>query len=213
MTIHVRMRCMTLPRAHRTHHTMSRHLHPIVIAVATIGLAKPVCAITSLFGGHTPMGTSYSVASHLYGKYYSKQRDGTKRYECNTYYMFSPDELEQDSPIIVEYHGGGFTGGSATGTITDEIAMYIDAGFHFASMDYRLVTTKYFYDDPVHGEIEEEFILAASDGRLMLDTNKSVMSSYKVKIGRQEFNTKCSFDAAVSPWVVIVSSSGRKSRW
>jgi len=44
--------------------------------------------------------------------------------------------------------------------------------------------------------VEEELIHATADGRLTLDTDGRVASDYKVRVGRQEFNTKCSFDAA-----------------
>ena len=53
---------------------------------------------------------------------------------------------------------------------------------------------QYFYATAA-GEAEEEFIHASSDGRLTLDERRP-SSSYRIRIGRQEFNTKCSYDAA-----------------
>ena len=64
------------------------------------------------------------------------------------------------------------------------------------------MATKYFYDraDPAQAgaflPTEQEFIHAAADGTLTLDTTGRVLSSYKVHAGRTEFNTICSYDAA-----------------
>jgi hypothetical protein len=61
------------------------------------------------------------------------------------------------------------------------------------SVGYRLVATKYRWGP---AGAEEEFIHAASDGTLTLDRTGLPLSSYKVHVGRTEFNTKCSYDAA-----------------
>lgn len=70
---------------------------------------------------------------------------------------------------------------------------YLDNGFHYMSVGYRLVATKYLWGA---AGTEEEFIHAAADGTLTLDKTGLPLSSYKVHAGRTEFNTKCSYDAA-----------------
>ena len=44
----------------------------------------------------------------------------------------------------------------------------------------------------------QEFIHAAANGTLTLDTTGRVLSDYKIRRGRTEFNTKCSYDAALA---------------
>ena len=138
--------------------------------------------------------TPHTVHRINYGKYYSYSKEHEKSREANMYFVFKPLN-ETNVPVIVEYHGGGFTGGAATRQVTAKIAACLENGIAWASMDYRLVATKYFYES-AHGEEEEEFIHAAADGQLTLDSTGRRSSSYLVRIGRQEFNTKCSFDAA-----------------
>ena len=87
----------------------------------------------------------------------------------------------------------GFTGGAQDAAINAEIAQYLDNGFHYMSVGYRLVATKYLWGA---AGTEEEFIHVDRTGKLALDTTGKVLSSYKVHVGRTEFNTKCSYDAA-----------------
>ena len=71
----------------------------------------------------------------------------------------------------------------------------MDNGIAYVSADYRLVATKYFYVDERDGvEREEELINLDSQGKLSLDSSVPPisLSSYTVKVGRQEFNVKCS---------------------
>ena len=143
------------------------------------------------------ISTPHTVTTVNYGKYWSVDaRTGSVSTEANTYYVFKPaTQSAGAAPVIVEYHGGGFTGGSASPKLSARIESFLSNGIAFASMDYRLVATKYFYGNQTNWR-EEEFIHAAPDGRLTLDTTGKVASDYKVRVGRQEFNTKCSFDAA-----------------
>ena len=73
-------------------------------------------------------------------------------------------------PIMIEYHGGGFTGGQATHQVSREVQAYIDNGFFFASMNYRLVATKYFYKHQGQ-EFEEEFLHVNSTGHIWPDSS------------------------------------------
>ena len=72
---------------------------------------------------------------------------------------------------MVEYHGGGFTGGGAESQDSLKIQKYLDNGFFFASMNYRLVATKYFYKGPQGHELEEEFLHVNSTGHIWPDTS------------------------------------------
>ena len=140
------------------------------------------------------ISTPHSLTKVVYGKYWSVDaRSGSTSTEANTYYVFLPaPSMRLDGgpiPVVVEYHGGGFTGGSASSRLNARIEDCLANGIAFASMDYRLVATKYYYGNASSAR-EEEFIHAAPDGRLLLDAQGKVSSDYKVKIGRQEFNTK-----------------------
>jgi hypothetical protein len=156
--------------------------------------------------------TTHTLTKVIYGKYWSssqQQQQQDQSTEANSYYLFMPQvtrgakqwrqraasDLAGLVPVVVQFHGGGFTGGSATRAPNAQIDSFLQNGVAFASMDYRLVATKYYYGagDSV---CEEEFIHADASGRLTLDRNGSVMSDYSVRVGRQELNTKCSFDAA-----------------
>lgn len=137
---------------------------------------------------------------YVYGKYYFAKQNGEASYEDNAYYLFTPPDFNGASgekrPMMVEYHGGGFTGGSATSQMSAKVQGYLDNGFFFASVNYRLVATKYFYKGPQGHKLEEEFLHINSTGHIWPDSSGKMMSDYKVRIGRQEFNTKCSYDAA-----------------
>eukprot|EP01051_Picozoa_sp_SAG22_P016693 SAG22_NODE_2407_length_2605_cov_1.483639_3_plen_212_part_00 len=146
----------------------------------------------------------------MYGKYFKKTIAGVNDFGDNTYWMFSPRNISAGTklPVMMQIHGGGFTGGNPDSSVTPEIAAYLDNGFHYVSVGYRLVATKYYYSpgsctpSPRCGGIEEEFIHAAANGTLTLDTGGAIgggpmyLSDYKVHAGRTEFNTKCSYDAA-----------------
>ena len=129
-----------------------------------------------------------------YGKYYG--RGGADN--INSYYLFlPPGDRDMDAPplpVIVEFHGGGFTGGAATTEANALIDAALANNIAFISVNYRLVTTKYYYKDDDGKEQPEELINVDSAGRLTLSSTTN-MSAYKVRRGRQEFNTKCSFDA------------------
>ena len=147
------------------------------------------------------LATPHSMRKVVYGKYFSYDAEGATSTEGSAYYVFLPTSRARaanaagELPVVVEYHGGGFTGGSATSQQTAAIDAFLQNGVAYASMDYRLVATKYYYGSG-DAVCEEEFIHADSTGRLSLDTAGMVASDYQVRVGRQEFNTKCSFDAA-----------------
>jgi len=147
------------------------------------------------------LSTPHAMHRVVFSKYWSYDAEGRTSSEGSTYYLFLPSSRARaanaagDLPVVVEFHGGGFTGGSATSEQTAAIDGFLQAGVAYASMDYRLVATKYYYGAGA-AVCEEEFIHADSTGRLWLDASGMVASDYKVRVGRQEFNTKCSFDAA-----------------
>jgi len=131
-----------------------------------------------------------------YGKYYSYGLEGAKDTTGNSYFLFKPkgysEEKNDKLPVIVEFHGGGFTGGGPQTSITSEIQTACNSGIAYISVGYRLVATKYYYGD----DQPEELIHVDHDGRLTLDTAGKAMDSYLVRRGRQEFMTKCAYDAA-----------------
>ena len=145
--------------------------------------------------------TPHKLTKVNYGPYYAYDKERRVSTEANTYYVFAPAgdaPAAASRPVVVEFHGGGFTGGKATSSTTAQIDNMLSNGVAFVSMDYRLVATKYYYRDAAGAEREEQFIHAGEDGRLTLDGEAAPASSYAVRVGRQEFNTKCSFDAAAS---------------
>ena len=157
----------------------------------TVAAEDPVYNVTA-------GGTEYTTTKLVYSKYFCKLGARTDN-ECASYYINVPTKSLGKVPIVLEWHGGGFTGGGATMQCNRECEALLDNGIAFASMDYRLVTTKYYYCDDgsttCKAPKEEEFIHADASGNLTLDTTGRVMSDYKVRVGRQEYNTKCSFDA------------------
>ena len=142
------------------------------------------------------IATPHTIIRVHYGKYYSYDGYGQRSDEAGFYYVFLPANASVGplAPMVVEFHGGGFTGGAATRALTAKINACLQNGIAWISVDYRLVATQYYYDDPSGSSTEEELIHASADGRLTLDA-KLPLSSYHVRIGRQEFNTKCSYDA------------------
>ena len=86
---------------------------------------------------------------------------------------------------MVQFHGGGFTGGSATREIDNTIQGYLDNGFHYLSANYRLTNQLYLYLNAAGQAVEEEFIIAGEDGSLRLDPNGMLLSEYAVKVGRE----------------------------
>eukprot|EP00413_Alexandrium_margalefii_P045770 CAMPEP_0204597298 /NCGR_PEP_ID=MMETSP0661-20131031/53726_1 /ASSEMBLY_ACC=CAM_ASM_000606 /TAXON_ID=109239 /ORGANISM="Alexandrium margalefi, Strain AMGDE01CS-322" /LENGTH=475 /DNA_ID=CAMNT_0051607979 /DNA_START=61 /DNA_END=1488 /DNA_ORIENTATION=- len=157
-------------------------------------LAAPPAATAATAGPPAVVTRSY-----VYGKYYSQASTLGSGYpqSANTYYVFTPEGHNPSRdialPFVLEFHGGGFTGGSATRTPNTPIAAAVANGMAWISVDYRLVATKYYYGDDKQ---VEELIHVDAEGRLTLDTAGKTMDDYIVRRGRQEFNTKCSYDAA-----------------
>lgn len=135
----------------------------------------------------------------VYGKYYSTKQ-GIKSTVDQTFFLYSPKDIPagQTLPVHIQIHGGGFTGGSPDEHLTPAIAQLVNNGIHYMSVGYRLVATKYYYDGDAGKELEEEFIHATENGTLTLDIGGRVLSDYAVRRGRTEFNTKCSYDAAMA---------------
>jgi poly(3-hydroxybutyrate) depolymerase len=156
----------------------------------------------------------YTTRRVVYGKYFKARcSDDSPLFECNrlppagaaaqdyddnSYWLHSPSNIAPGVklPIMVQFHGGGFTGGSATREIDNTVQGYLDNGFHYLSVNYRLVNQLYLFADSAGEEEEEEYIHAREDYTLTLDAAGRRLSEYAVKVGRTEFNTKCSYDAA-----------------
>ena len=77
----------------------------------------------------------------MYGKYFEPSADPREGNDnsAQTYYIFSPAHIPVGTklPVIIQIHGGGFTGGAPFSEITQEIAAYLDNGFHYV-MDMEL---------------------------------------------------------------------------
>ena len=130
-----------------------------------------------------------------YGKYYGRANS-----DINAYYLYSPAAATNKTtllPAIIHIHGGGFTGGGASSSSNAAIEAAVGNGIAYISVNYRLVATKYYYKEAAHRmvEKEEELIHVDADGRLALDTTGKVIGDYQIRRGRQEYNTKCSYDA------------------
>jgi len=114
----------------------------------------------------------------------------------NSYYLYKPKghDPARDSklPVIVEIHGGGFTGGAPKTTATLPIQDAVNRGIAYISVGYRLIGTQYYYGQ---GE-SEELLHVDADGRITLDTSGKTMDSYQVRRGRQELVVKCQYDTA-----------------
>lgn len=155
----------------------------------------------------------YTSRRFVYGKYFkAKCHEDSPLFGCtrlpvdavedqdyshNSYWLHSPTGIAPGVklPIMIQFHGGGFTGGAATVDIDNTIQGYLDNGFHFLSANYRLTNQLYLYLNAAGQAVEEEFIIAGEDGTLTVDPGGTLLSQYAVKVGRTEFNTKCSFDA------------------
>ena len=87
----------------------------------------------------------YTVRQVVYGKYFSNPTDGLDTTD-QTYWLFSPKNVQGAAlPVHIQVHGGGFTGGAPSEHVSAEIEAYVAAGFHYMSVGYRLVATKYWY--------------------------------------------------------------------
>ena len=99
--------------------------------------------------GTTRAGTAYNRTLHVYGKYF--KRGAQYPHEDNAYSLFVPQVTPSSSqrgaplPVVLEFHGGGYVGGSATWTCSSVCEGLMDAGIAFASFGYRLVDTRYVW--------------------------------------------------------------------
>ena len=70
----------------------------------------------------------------VFSKYWSYDAEGRTSTEGSTYYLFLPKSRARaanavgDLPVVVEFHGGGFTGGSATSEQTAAIDGFLQVG-------------------------------------------------------------------------------------
>lgn len=128
----------------------------------------------------------------VYGKYYSlNASSGAKSTAPNTAYLFTPQgNAGAKVPMVIQIHGGGFTGGTAYSEANSETEAITSQGMAYVSVNYRLVATRYYYGEAPQ---LEELVTVDSDGRLTL--SQKTADEYKVRRGRTEFNTKCSYDA------------------
>ena len=137
-----------------------------------------------------------------FGKYwtynaYTKQGSSTD----NTMYLFSPPNLTRQAPVVLNFHPGGFIGGTPSPECGQACQQFVDSGVHYASVGYRLTENEYFYcpdgsyDCPDTYK-EAEFIHVDEDGALRLDTADLTVSNYSVVTGRYEYITQCQYDAS-----------------
>eukprot|EP00440_Ansanella_granifera_P001437 gb/GFBE01001547.1/.p1 GENE.gb/GFBE01001547.1/~~gb/GFBE01001547.1/.p1 ORF type:complete len:322 (+),score=46.77 gb/GFBE01001547.1/:1-966(+) len=136
-----------------------------------------------------------AVREVIYGKYYSKV-NGDCVNMGNSFMLVHAQGVSTRQPTVIEIHGGGFTGGRRATAVTNTIAAYVNNGFTYTSLDYRLVATKYYFRDCQGREREEEFIAVTQEGRLQIPDERTVMSDYRVTVGRPELVTKCMYDAS-----------------
>lgn len=164
------------PNKHQTHmHMLAKDPAPVT--------ERPVKDCIACFGVQV-----------VYGKYQTEDGDQT----ANSYYMFKdPVHKKGDDalPLIIQFHAGGFTSGKPSTLENNEIRAYLEKGFAFASVGYRLVTQKYNYLAKDGDNKTEELIHVAKDGKLSLDSTGKTMEDYKVRVGKQEHMTKYLYDA------------------
>ena len=80
------------------------------------------------------LSTPHAMRRVVFGKYWSYDAEGRTSTEGSTYYLFLPSSRARaanaagDLPVVVEFHGGGFTGGSATSEQTAAIDGFLQVG-------------------------------------------------------------------------------------
>jgi len=137
-----------------------------------------------------------------YGKYYNYSPYCDRRGNSfNVFYKVPSNFLRK---TVIEIHGGGFTGGSLITTPNNEVKKYVKNGFTYISFDYRLVAKMYYFWLGSE-EHEEEYIEVSEDGVLTIDPSQD-MSEYPVQVGRQEFVTKCIYDAVQAMNFVVANN-------
>jgi len=101
-------------------------------------------------------------------------------------------------PFVVHVHGGGFNFGEAEDEDTAMFQKFTRAGYAVVSVDYRVVTTDFFYNDASGHRRAEELIEVDADGRMALATDGRVMRDWAILGSRVEHATKCVFDVVVA---------------
>ena len=99
--------------------------------------------------------------------------------------MYSPKGTAAGAklPVHIQIHGGGFIGGAAEMQCGDDCQAIVSNGMHYMSVGYRLVATKYYYGADSQ---EEEFIHAAANGTLTLDTTGARLSASSLLCWQQK---------------------------
>lgn len=80
-------------------------------------------------------------------------------HERNKFDLFKPSDTGS-YPLIIHIHGGGFTGGDKGDNYTsssgrETIKMFLDSGFAFASLNYRLIETDINDEDGVQKPLHD----------------------------------------------------------
>jgi len=132
----------------------------------------------------------------VYGKYYSKKTEtGACDATGNSFTVFRKSDVQTQQPTLIHIHGGGFLKGNRWDKPNFGINVLVKNGYTVISIDYRLVGHLYYYQTQMGAEQEEEFINASPLGELTIPQPPTKLTDYKVKMGRQEFVTKCVYDA------------------
>jgi acetyl esterase/lipase len=93
-------------------------------------------------------------------------------------YTPSPDDDEcSGRPLVVWIHGGGWTSGDKSEHMTDKVRLFNDAGFVFASVNYRLTDPTLAPPSPQHPTHDQDAAgavawLVANGERLGVDTTR-----------------------------------------
>jgi len=152
------------------------------------------------------------LSQFTYGKYYAFDSQGQKSYGDNSANVFYPQHVPATAKgaVVIEFHGGGFVGGHASSDPdhpyggTFPINSFLANGFVYVAVNYRLITTRYYYDEN-NKAMEEEFINVSSNGTLSLHPSIKMSESSPTRAG-QEYVTKSAYDAARALEYVIANA-------
>ena len=150
----------------------------------------------------TARGTPITTEAVVYGPYWSVEQ-AAPRADANTLYLSLPVAAPGPYPVVVQIHGGAFTGGAAQTACDARCEALLDRGIAYASVGYRLDGTRYYYCDDrttacfnASSARDAEFVDVDADGRLSLARDGRTLVGYAPRVGRQELNAQCAYDAA-----------------